>query len=176
MDYKRLDNWHHIDPDLLAGIRRYFGDNIAGVPMWGTTGLPTTAIWCCERMPDAPLDSAAMLFDPAVVSRFADCGVSLLDDPTSVIPDLRCCTWAIPPILSSPLTWPRWRHYSRPVRPYIKYFSSTKLLLDLPSREVCVAMAWSGDYTVAITRAAEAGVDIGLGYTIPLEARSTGTT
>jgi putrescine transport system substrate-binding protein len=55
------------------------------------------------------------------------------------------------------------------VRPYIKYFSSTKMLLDLPSREVCLAMAWSGDYAVAITRAAEAGVDIDLGYTIPKE-------
>ena len=55
------------------------------------------------------------------------------------------------------------------VRPYIKYFSSTKLMLDLPSQEVCVAMAWSGDYAVATTRAAEAGLEINLAYTVPAE-------
>ena len=55
------------------------------------------------------------------------------------------------------------------VRPSIKYFSSTKTLLDLPSEEVCVAMSWSGDYSVASARAAEAGLDIDLGYTIPSE-------
>ena len=42
-------------------------------------------------------------------------------------------------------------------------------ILDLPSQEVCIAMSWSGDYSVATSRAAEAGVDINLAYTIPLE-------
>jgi len=55
------------------------------------------------------------------------------------------------------------------IRPYIKYFSSTKMLLDLPSKEVCMAMSWSGDYGVAAGRAAEAGIDINLAYTIPKE-------
>ena len=48
------------------------------------------------------------------------------------------------------------------MRPYIKYFSSTKTLLDLPSEEICLAMSWSGDYAVASERAAEAGKDITL--------------
>ncbi len=37
-------------------------------------------------MPDAPIGSLAMLFDPKVVSRFADCGVTLMDAPSEVIP------------------------------------------------------------------------------------------
>ena len=41
------------------------------------------------------------------------------------------------------------------------------MLLDLPSKEVCMAMSWSGDYGVAAGRAAEAGIDINLAYTIP---------
>ena len=169
VDYKRLDNWHHIDPDLLARIRRYFGDNIAGVPyMWGTTGFAYNRDLVLQRMPDAPLDSAAMLFDPAVVSRFADCGVSLLDDPTSVIP-IAMLYLGHPANSVEPAHLAEVEALLKAVRPYIKYFSSTKMLLDLPSREVCIAMAWSGDYAVAITRAAEAGVEINLGYTIPLE-------
>jgi putrescine transport system substrate-binding protein len=36
-------------------------------------------------MPDAPTDSLAMLFDPKVIARFADCGVTFLDSPEDVI-------------------------------------------------------------------------------------------
>ncbi|MEE4144194.1 MAG: polyamine ABC transporter substrate-binding protein [Halieaceae bacterium] len=169
VDYGRLENWHHIDSDLLAKIRRYFGEDIAGVPyMWGTTGFAYNREMVLERMPDAPLDSAAMLFDPAVVSRFADCGVTLLDDPTSVIP-IAMLYLGLPANSVEPEHLAKVEQLLKAVRPYIKYFSSTKMLLDLPSREVCIAMAWSGDYAVATTRAAEAGVDIDLAYTIPKE-------
>ncbi len=169
VDYSRLKNWHHIDDGIVAKIRRYFGDNIAGVPYtWGTTGFAYNRKMVLQRMPDAPLDSAAMLFDPAVVARFADCGVSLLDDPTSVIP-IAMLYLGYPANSVEPEHLAKVEELLKTVRPYIKYFSSTKMLLDLPSKEVCVAMAWSGDYAVATTRAAEAGIDIDLAYTIPRE-------
>ena len=169
VDYARLKNWHHMDPELLARIRGHFGDDLAGVPyMWGTTGFAYNRAMVLERMPDAPLDSAAMLFDPAIVSRFADCGVSLLDDPTSVIP-LAMLYLGYPANSVEPAHLEKVEQLLKSVRPYIKYFSSTKMLLDLPSEEVCIAMAWSGDYAVASSRAEEAGIDIDLGYTIPRE-------
>ena len=40
---------------------------------------------------------------------------------------------------------------------------------DLPNKEVCVAMSWSGDYAAAANRALEAGIDIDLRYTAPKE-------
>ena len=39
-----------------------------------------------KRMSNAPVDSLAMIFDPAIVSRFVDCGVMVLDSPTDVFP------------------------------------------------------------------------------------------
>ena len=36
-------------------------------------------------MPDAPVDSFAMFWDPKVVSKFAKCGVSILDEPGEVL-------------------------------------------------------------------------------------------
>jgi putrescine transport system substrate-binding protein len=57
----------------------------------------------------------------------------------------------------------------RKIRPYIRYFSNEKMLADLPNKEVCVAMSWSGDYAQAAARAAEAGIDIDLRYTAPKE-------
>ncbi len=168
-DTARLDNWHHIDEVLVDKIKADFGAELGGVPyMWGTTGFTYNRDRVLERMPDAPLHSAAMIFDPAIVSRFADCGVSLLDDPTSVIP-MAMLYLGYPANSVDPDHLRDVEQLLKAVRPYIKYFSSTKILLDLPSEEVCVAMSWSGDYSVASERAREAGVDIDLGYTIPSE-------
>jgi putrescine transport system substrate-binding protein len=55
------------------------------------------------------------------------------------------------------------------VKPYIRYFSNQKMISDLPNKEVCVAMSWSGDYAQAAARAKEAGIDIELRYTAPKE-------
>tara|TARA_R110001592_G_scaffold337300_1_gene623468 strand:- start:60523 stop:61614 length:1092 start_codon:yes stop_codon:yes gene_type:complete len=169
VDYSRLKNWYHIDADLIERIKRNFGGTIAGVPyMWGTTGFAYNREMVLERMPDAPLDSGAMLFDPAIVSRFADCGVTLLDDPTSVIP-IAMMYLGYPANSVEPEHLAKVETLLKAIRPYIKYFSSTKMMLDLPSQEVCIAMAWSGDYSIAASRAAEAGVQLDLGYTVPLQ-------
>jgi putrescine transport system substrate-binding protein len=169
VDTARLRNWHHIDRDLIDKISSDFGAELAGVPyMWGTTGFTYNRDLVLARMPDAPLSSAAMIFDPAIVSRFADCGVSLLDDPTSVIP-MAMIYLGYPANSVDPEQLREVEELLKSVRPFIKYFSSTKALLDLPSEEVCVAMSWSGDYSVATDRAAEAGLDIDLGYSIPSE-------
>lgn len=169
VDYRRLGNWHHINSELMTKISASYGTGVTGVPyMWGTTGYTYNRDMILQRMPDAPLDSAALLFDPAVVSRFADCGVSLLDDPISVIP-MAMLYLGHPPNSVQPDHLREAEQLLKAVRPYIKYFSSTKMLLDLPSEEVCIAMSWSGDYSVASSRAAEAGIDIELAYTIPRE-------
>jgi len=57
----------------------------------------------------------------------------------------------------------------RAIRPYIKYFSSSKMLLDLPAQEVCIAQSYSGDYSVANRLAADEGIDIELKFNIPIE-------
>ena len=54
--------------------------------MWGTVGFGYNEEAIKKRMPNAPVGSWAMLFDPKVVSKFKDCGVSFLDSPTDVIP------------------------------------------------------------------------------------------
>jgi putrescine transport system substrate-binding protein len=169
VDRNRLENWRHIDLDIVKVIEEQFGLSPMGVPyMWGTTGFTYNVDLIRERMPNAPLDSMDMLFDPEVVSRFADCGVSLLDDPTSVIPAAMLYL-GYPSNSVDPEQLAQVEVLLQKIRPYIKYFSSTKMLLDLPSEEVCLAMSWSGDYAVAKIRAQEVGLDIDLAYTIPIE-------
>ena len=169
LDESLLPNWKFLDQRLLTRLAEFDPENRYGVPyMWGTTGFAYNEDMILQRMPNAPLTSAELVFNPDVVSRFADCGVTLLDSPSEVLGT------ALAYLGYDPNSIDREEleaagNVVRSVRPYIKYFDSTKMLLDLPSEEVCIAHSWSGDYSVANRRAREAGIDIDLGFTIPDE-------
>lgn len=169
LDYSKLDNVRYLDRKLLEKISLY--DAIEGytVPyLWGTTGYAYNYDMVRARLPDIELNSANMLFDPDVVSRVADCGVSLLDSPTDVIPMVLAYLGRDPNAIDAENLAAAEAQLML-VRPYILYFSSTKLISDLPNKEVCVAMSWSGDFAQAAARAEEAGIEIDLRYTMPKE-------
>jgi putrescine transport system substrate-binding protein len=169
VDFNKLPNWHHLDPDLIRKADEKYSNGLQGVPFfWGTTGITYNVDMIKERMPNAPVDSSALIFDPHIISKFTDCGISFLDDPTSVIP-MAMMYLGYPSNSVDLQQLKEVEALVKAVRPYITYFSSTKMLLDLPSEEVCIAMSWSGDYSVAANRAKEAGIDINLDYIIPKE-------
>ena len=169
VDFDKLPNWHHLDPDLVRTANEKYSNGLQGVPFfWGTTGITYNVDLIKARMPNAPLDSSALIFDPEIISKFTDCGISFLDDPTSVIP-MGMMYLGYPANSVDLQQLKEVEALVKAVRPYITYFSSTKMLLDLPSEEVCIAMSWSGDYSVASNRAKEAGIDINLDYIIPKE-------
>jgi hypothetical protein len=114
------------------------------------------------------MDSADVLFDPDVVSKLADCGVSLLDGPTDLFPMVLAYLGRDPNAMDEE-NLAATEAQLKLVRPYIRYFSNQKMAIDLPSQEVCVEMSWSGNYAVAASRADEAGLDLDLRYTLPKE-------
>lgn len=169
LERSKLPLWTNLDPWVLQVMAGYDPGNRYGMPyMWGTTGYAINVDMVRQRMPDAPLGSGAMLFDPDVVSRFADCGVSFLDEPTDVIP-LVLQYLGLDPNSLKPEDIAAAEAQLKLVRPYIRYFSSSRLINDLPNRELCVAMSWSGDYAQAMNRAKEVGVDVNLAYYTPRE-------
>jgi spermidine/putrescine-binding protein len=86
VDWSRLPNTRELDPHLVAKLGEVDPGNRFGVPhSWGTTGLSYDVNRILARMPDAPLDSWALIFDPDVVRNFQDCGVVLRDAPGDVI-------------------------------------------------------------------------------------------
>jgi putrescine transport system substrate-binding protein len=169
LDYSRIPNMQHLDQDLMRRIDSYPEVRGYSVPYhWGTTGYAWNVEMVRQRLPEHPMDSADVLFDPAVVSKLADCGVTLLDSPTDLIPMVLAYLGRDPNAVDDE-SLAAAEAQLKLVRPYILYFSNEKMLLDLPGREVCVAMSWSGDYVQAERRAHEAGIDIELRYTAPRE-------
>ena len=169
LDLAKLSNIGNLDPKVLASISVY--DKVADyqVPYhWGTTGYAWNVEMVRERLPDHPMDSSDVLFDPEIVAQLADCGISLLDGPTDVFPMVLAYLGHDATTFDED-TLAEAEAQLNLIRPYVRYFSNQKMLSDLPNREVCVAMSWSGDFAQAARRAEEAGLDIELRYTMPKE-------
>ncbi len=169
LNRSKLTNWSNLDQWILQQQAGSDPGNVYAVPyMWGTNGFTYNVDMVEERMPDAPVDSLRMIFDPEIVSKFQDCGVSLLDSPEDVIP-LALAYMGKDPTSQSADDIVAAIDMLMKIRPYIQVFDSQQYLNALPNGDRCIAMTWSGDYAVAAARAEEAGLDMNLTYTVPKE-------
>jgi len=169
IDPGKLPNLKNLDPAIMRQLDIYEAVRGYNTPFhWGTTGFTWNVELVRERLPDQPMDTAAILFDPDIVSKLADCGVSFFDSVTSLLP-MALAYLGLDPNAVDDESLAAVQEMLLEVRPYVRYFSNEKFLSDIPNEELCVAMSWSGDYANAIQRAKEAGVDISLEYSIPKE-------
>jgi putrescine transport system substrate-binding protein len=169
LDKTRLPNLKNMDSEVAGGVAQYDSGNEYSVDyMWITSGVGYNVAKIKERMPDAPVSSWRMLYDPAVVSRFKDCGVSILDAPSEVVGTVllflgKDANSQSPEDLDAAMK------VLMSVRPYIRYVHSSRYIDDLANGETCLAQGWSGDVKQARDRAREAGKGIELAYSIPAE-------
>ncbi|MDZ4138414.1 MAG: polyamine ABC transporter substrate-binding protein [Erythrobacter sp.] len=166
-DRARLTNWANLDPAILKIVDGFDPGNQYGVPyMWGSVGFTFNLDLVRERLPDADLSDLGTLLDPENAAKLADCGISLLDSPT----DFGFMVLSYLGLDASSAREPEYRKMAEavaPIREYISTFDNANYLNTLPNAEICVANTWSGDYSVAKARAAEAGIDINLAYFVP---------
>jgi len=168
IDRSKLSGYDNLDPEILKVMNDADPGNEYTVPyMWGTVGMTYNMDMVRERLgADAPLDSLDILFKPEFASKLADCGISVLESPTDVIP-MALAYLGRNPNSTDQADYDAVVELFKPIRQYIKTFDSSNYLNALPNKELCVAMTWSGDYATAATRAADAGVEIDLAYRIP---------
>jgi len=73
IDKAGLRNYGNLDPTVMKQIAKFDPDNAHAIPwMWGTIGIGYNVEAIKKRMPDAPVDSLRMVFDPAVIAKFAE--------------------------------------------------------------------------------------------------------
>ncbi len=169
LDKSLLPNLKYVDPEVARATAVYDPGNQYAVDyMWITSGPGYNTALIRQRMPDAPTDSWRMLFDPAVVSRFKDCGVTILDAPTEVVGAVliylgRDAASEAPADLDAAAK------VLMTIRPFVRYVHSSRYIGDLANGEICLALGWSGDVKQARNRAREAGKGIDIAYSIPKE-------
>ncbi len=169
LDKTKLTNYKNLDAAISKRLEAFDpGNQYAVNYMWGTSGVGYNEAKINEAMPNAPVDSFRMFWDPAVVKNFAKCGISVLDAPSEVVgtvlvylgkdansenlDDLK----AAEKVLMA-------------VRPYVRLINSSKYIEDLANGEICLALGWSGDVLLARDRSNEAGKGFTIKYNIPKE-------
>lgn len=172
--YQKLDkalipNLKNIDSKLNEQLRLADPMLDYTIPFyWGTYGFAYVEEEILNRLPDAPVDSYRMLFDPKIVSKFAGCGVTLLDESVDVYPAMLTYLGK-DPLSDSIEDLELAQEHLTKIRPYIKRFSSSRFVNELVGGESCLAQAWSGEAQLAQDRADEVGKDIHIRYVVPKE-------
>ncbi|MFL5336682.1 MAG: polyamine ABC transporter substrate-binding protein [Geminicoccaceae bacterium] len=169
LDKGKIPNWRNLDPELMGRVAKYDpGNQYAPIYLWGTTGLGYNVDKVKERLPDAPTDSWALLFDPENAKKLADCGIMALDAPTEVFASaLRYL--GEDPDSKDPAVLDKAGALLERVRPYIRKFHNSEDINALANGDICLALMWSGDAGIARTRAEEAKNGVNIRYVVPKE-------
>jgi putrescine transport system substrate-binding protein len=158
-----------MDPAILQRVALHDPNNEHAIPyMWGTDGIGYNVDKIKSIMPDAPVDSWALVFDPKYAAKFKGCGISILDAATDIrsivltylgkdsnsqdANDLK----AVEAVLMK-------------IRPYVRKINSSQYIEDLANGDLCIAIGYSGDVLQSRDRAVEAGKGVKVAYSIPKE-------
>ncbi len=76
VDSKLMERFYEQHPTARGYIQPF---------LWGYSGLAVDRAAVEARIPDAPLDSWALLFDPEYAARLADCGIYIINSPDEVV-------------------------------------------------------------------------------------------
>src|SRR5450631_1168132 len=169
LDKSKLPNLKNMDPQLMSKVALHDPDNAHGVIYtWGTNGIGYNEKMVKELMPDAPLDSWRLVFDPAVASKVAKCGISVLDSPAEMMRAVYNYLGK-DPNSQKPEDLVLAEAVLAKIRPYIRNINSSEYIEALANGDLCIAVGYNGDVMQARDRAREANKGIEVKYTVPKE-------
>jgi putrescine transport system substrate-binding protein len=154
----RLSNLGNLWDDVMERADALDPGGRYSIPyLWGTTGIGYDANAIKARMPNAPVDSWAMMFDPDIVSRFADCGVTMIDAVEEVLGPALAYLGRDPNSTDPQDVADALAAIER-ISPYVTGFNSEQIA-DLSNGKTCLSLSWSGDVLAAADDEAQ-GVDV----------------
>jgi putrescine transport system substrate-binding protein len=169
LDKSKLPNLKNMDPALMARVALHDPGNAHGVIYtWGTNGIGYNAKMISALMPDAPLDSWRLVFDPAVAARIAKCGISVLDSPAEMMRVVFSYLGKDPNSQSAEDLAQAAAVLDK-IRPYVRNINSSEYIEALANGDLCVAVGYNGDALQARDRARDANKGIEVRYSIPKE-------
>lgn len=167
IDKSKLPLWSNLDPAILKILEGWDPGNQYGVPyMWGGVGITYNLDMIKERLPDADLENLDTIFKPENAAKLADCGISILDSPTDIMP-IVLAYLGLDKQLQTVDDLQKAADAFKAIRQHIRTFDNTNYINAIPNGELCAINSWSGDYGVAKSRAAEAGIEMNLAYYVP---------
>jgi putrescine transport system substrate-binding protein len=174
VDRTKVPNWKNLDPALMQRIESSDKGNRHGaIYLWGSIGLGINPDRIRALVSDAPLDTWALLLDPAWAKRVAPCGIIMMDSAIDVIPSVLRYLGRSPDGATA-ADLEAVSNALMAIRPYIREFASGGALEALATGQACLALDYSGDVDQAGMRAKEAGRGVSVTYVVPKEGSEIG--
>ena len=169
LDKSKLPNLTNMDPQMMAKVAVHDPGNAHGVIyLWGTNGIGYNEKMVKELLPDAPVDSWRLVFDPKVASKLAKCGISVLNSPAEMMRAVFSYLGK-DPNSQNPDDLAQGEAVLMKVRPYIRSINSSEYIDALANGDLCVAVGYNGDVLQARDRAQDANKGVDIKYSIPKE-------
>lgn len=169
VDPQKLKGLNNIDPEILAKFAQVDPGNRYAVPYtWGTTGLAMNLQAIQKRIPDAPLDSLDLLFKPEYADKLKDCGIAVLDAPQEVI-SIALNYLGKAPYSHDPADLKAAKALLEKLRPNVRYIGYGTLSTDLANGNICLALTYNGDASLAQSQITETKQNFEVIYRIPRE-------
>jgi putrescine transport system substrate-binding protein len=158
----RLDTASQIYTEALDPLNQH------SIPyLWGTIGLGVNKDKVASLLPDAPLNSMALLLDPKYASALSSCGIALIDEPIDVIPsivsyvggDFRSVGITDLEAVDATLTQ---------IKDYVEVVPKAQYVDGLASGRYCASIGFSGDVLMAreLAKTRSSGT---IAYSVPKE-------
>jgi putrescine transport system substrate-binding protein len=157
LDKSKLPNLKNLSPTLMEMVAGADPGNQYGVPWaFAVIGIGYNAQAVQKVLgANAPLDSWALVFDPANLARLKGCGVSFLDEPIDVFAAALQYMHK-DPNSTNPADYQAAFEMLKKVRPYVTEFNSSGYINDLANGDVCVSIGFAGDVGIAHRRSMDA--------------------
>ncbi|WP_416310458.1 polyamine ABC transporter substrate-binding protein [Pseudomonas sp. W03] len=170
LDRSRLPNWPHLDPEVLATLQKNDPGNRYGAPyLWGTTGIGYDVDKVHELFGDqAPVNTWDLIFKEENIAKLSQCGVAMLDSPTEIV-SIALHYLGLPANSQNPDDYRKAEALLLKIRPYVRYFDSSKFITDLANGNTCAVVGWEGGVFDARLTAERAGNGRKIAYSIPRE-------
>ncbi|HVJ53279.1 MAG TPA: extracellular solute-binding protein [Aliidongia sp.] len=165
----QLSNDANLDPEVLQAVAPYDPGNQLAVPyLWGTSGLAINVAALKAAMPDAPLDSLALIFDPALAERAAACGIAMANTPEDDLPAVLSYL-GLDPSTEDEHALARAAELLAKLKPIVKRLPVNDFIDRLAAGKLCVGFGPSTVVSDAKSRAGEQDDGPDILYVIPKE-------
>jgi putrescine transport system substrate-binding protein len=169
LDKSKLPNLANMWPDVMQRLGKYDpGNEYAVNYMWGTTGIGYNVDKVKTALGDVPIDSWAVLFDPANAEKLKSCGINILDSPDETFAIAMNYIGKNPDSKETADLEAGGDVYMK-IRPFVRTFNSSAYIDELANGDACITIGWSGDVLQAKSRAEEAKNGVNVNYVIPKE-------
>ncbi|MBN6148912.1 polyamine ABC transporter substrate-binding protein [Xanthomonas sp. AmX2] len=170
LDKSKIPNLANLDPQIMQRIAQQDPGNKYGVPyMVGTTGIGYNVDKVKAAFGSTDIaNSWDLVFKPENIAKLKDCGVTILDTPSDLIP-IALHYQGEDPHTTDTAKIEKAAALIKAIRPYVQNFHSSQYVTSLANGSTCLAVGWSGDIIQARDRAEEAKNGVQVAYSIPRE-------